>query len=159
TGSGDKAFCAGFDMKAGIQSASAAPTRPRGPMTGVYRNPHEVMLETWKPTIAAVNGVAAGGGMELSLACDIRICDPAARFVLPEGRGGMAAQFATVLLARLIPPTHAFEMLYLGEPVDAAEAYRIGLVSHVTEPGQTRAKALEMATRIAGHAPITLRRM
>jgi len=158
TGAGDKAFCSGFDMKSGGASTSFG-TRPRGPMAGIFRNPHEVMLETWKPTIAAVNGVAAGGGMELSLACDIRVCDSTARFILPEAKRGMGAQFATVMLSRLIPPTHAFEMLYLGEPLDADDAYRIGLVSHVTESGGALVKALEMAARIAQNAPITLRRM
>jgi enoyl-CoA hydratase len=154
TGAGE-AFCSGYDVKASSQSG----VRPRTPMTGVNRNIFEAIVETWKPTIAAVNGVAAGGGTELALACDIRLCDPTARFSLPEAKRGMGAHFATVMLARVIPPTHAFEMLYLGEPLDAADALRVGLVSHVTEPGQTRQHALELATRIAANAPITVRRI
>src|SRR4030095_7315631 len=91
--------------------------------------------------------------------CDIRVCDATARFILPEAKRGMGAQFATVMLSRLIPPNHAFEMLYLREPLDADDAYRIGLVSHVTHAGGALAKALEMAARIAENAPITRRRM
>jgi enoyl-CoA hydratase len=154
TGAGE-AFCSGYDVKASVQSG----TRPLTPMSGLRRNVFELIVETWKPTIAAVNGVAAGGGMELALACDIRICDPAARFMLPEAKRGMGAHFATVMLPRLIPSTHAFEMLFLGEPVDAAGAQRVGLVSHLAEPGQARAFAVQMAARIAANAPITVRRM
>jgi len=158
TAAGAEAFCAGADMKAAAAGGRTA-SRSRGPMSGIYRNVHEMILELPKPTIAAVNGVAAGGGAEIALACDIRICDPAARFILPEAKRGMGANFATVILPRLIPATHAFEMLYLGEPMDAGEALRVGLVSHVTEPGGVRAKALAMASRIATHAPLSLRRM
>jgi enoyl-CoA hydratase len=155
TGAGEEAFCAGYDIKAGSRPGAQV----RQPMTGVRRNVYEMLVETWKPTIAAINGVAAGGGTELAIACDIRICAANATFLLPEAKRGMGAHFATVMLPRVIAPTHAFEMLYLGEPVDAVEAYRIGLVSHVTEPGQARAKALATAGRIAANAPITLRRM
>jgi len=161
TGRGE-AFCAGADMKAASEAdaqAGGEGGRIRGPLSGTRRYIFELLLETWKPTIAAVNGVAAGGGVELALACDIRVCDPTARFILPEAKRGMGAHFATVMLQRLIAPTHAYEMLYLGEPLAAEEARRIGLVSHVTEPGGARAKALDMAVRIAANAPITLRRM
>jgi enoyl-CoA hydratase len=154
TGAGD-AFCSGYDVKASTQTGVG----PRTPMSGVHRNIFEAIVETWKPTIAAVNGVAAGGGTELALACDIRLCDPTARFSLPEAKRGMGAHFATVMLPRLIPATHAFEMLYLGEQIDAAEALRVGLVSHVTEAGRARERALDLARRIAANAPITVRRM
>ncbi|MET0293913.1 MAG: enoyl-CoA hydratase-related protein [Phenylobacterium sp.] len=160
-GAGAEAFCSGADMRSGQGSGSGGRPAPRlrGPMSGVMKNLYEAVLETWKPTIAAVNGAAAGGGMELALACDVRICDATARFILPEAKRGMGAHFATIMLPRLIPATHAFEMLYLGEPMLAAEAHRIGLVSHVTDAGQALPRALEMAHRIAENAPITLRRM
>ena len=161
TGAGE-AFCAGADMKAGAQADAASGSSRgsmRGPMSGVRRYLFELILETPKPIIAAVNGVAAGGGTELALACDLRVCDPTARFILPEAKRGMGAHFATVMLPRLIPATHAFEMLYLGEPLSAEDAYRIGLVSHVTKPNGARDTAVEIATRIAANAPITLRRM
>ncbi len=156
TGEGGKAFCAGADIKA----AHAAGRQPfRLPMSGVVRNLHEMLLETWKPTIAAVNGAAAGGGLELALACDIRLCDPSARFILPEAKRGMGAHFATVMLPRLIAPTHAMRMLYLGEPIDAEEALRIGLVSQISSPGTVKQQARDLALRIAKNAPVTLRRI
>ncbi|MFW3895169.1 enoyl-CoA hydratase/isomerase family protein [Pseudomonas bharatica] len=156
TGEGDKAFCAGADIKA----AEATSTQPfRLPMTGLQRNLYEMLLETWKPTIAAVNGAAAGGGLELALACDIRLCDPSARFIVPEAKRGMGAHFATTLLPRLIAPTHALRMLYLGDPVDAEEALRIGLVSQISAPGSVLRQAQDLAARIASNAPVTLRRI
>lgn len=156
TGAGTDAFCAGADMK-----AARAPDAPpmRGPMLGIGRSLHEMLLETWKPTIAAVNGAAYGGGMELALACDIRLCDPAARFAMPEAQRGMGAHFGSVVLPQLIARSDAMRMLFLGEPIDAGEALRIRLVSEVSAPGAVVAEAMDLATRIAANAPITLRRI
>jgi enoyl-CoA hydratase/carnithine racemase len=156
TGSGDKAFSAGGDIKA-AQEPGAAPMR--GPMMGTTRFLYEMLMETWKPTIAAINGAAFGGGLELALACDIRLCEPQATFAMPEARRGMGAHFASVLLPRIIPHGLAMEMLFLGEPIGAEEACRIGLVNRVTAPGAARDDAISLAARIAANAPITLRRI
>ncbi|MBR8658000.1 enoyl-CoA hydratase/isomerase family protein, partial [Achromobacter sp. Marseille-Q0513] len=91
-------------------------------------------LEMSKPTIAAVNGVAAGGGCELALACDIRLAAATARFGLPEARVGLGANFGSVLLPQLIPRGLALEALYTGNLWTAQEAYRLGLVNRVVEP-------------------------
>ncbi|MBV9843102.1 MAG: enoyl-CoA hydratase/isomerase family protein [Sphingomonadaceae bacterium] len=156
TGAGAEAFCAGADIK-DYQAPGAPPMR--GPMMGTGRALHEMLLETWKPTIAAVNGAAYGGGMELALACDIRLCDPAARFALPEAKRGMGAHFASVVLPRLIARSDALRMMFTGEPIDADEALRIRLVSAISAPGSVVAEAMELARGIAANAPITLRRM
>lgn len=156
TGAGDKAFCAGADIKA-AQEPGAAPMR--GPMMGTQRFLHEMLLETWKPTIAAVNGAAYGGGMELALACDIRLCDPAAQFAMPEAKRGMGAHFGSVVLPAIVGRGRALEMLYVGDPVDAAEAERIGLVNRISAPGKVVDEAVALAARIAGNAPISLRRI
>ncbi|MBV9842917.1 MAG: enoyl-CoA hydratase/isomerase family protein [Sphingomonadaceae bacterium] len=156
TGAGPEAFCAGADIKA-FQAPGARPMR--GPMLGTGRSLHEMLLETWKPMIAAVNGAAYGGGMELALACDIRICDPAAHFAMPEAKRGMGAHFGSIVLPQLIARSDAMRMMFLGDPIDADEALRIRLVSAVSAPGAVIAEAMELATRIAENAPITLRRI
>jgi enoyl-CoA hydratase/carnithine racemase len=108
-----------------------------------------------KPVIAAVNGYAFGGGLELALTCDIRLAASTASFAAPEiklgwiGGGGMSA-----LLARNIGPSNAALMLLTGDPVDAATALRWGLVTEVVTPDELLAVALRLATTIASRAPI-----
>ncbi len=88
TGSGDRAFCSGFDLK-DVQQSDQAGKPFRGPMDQPTRLLFEVIQETWKPTIAAINGPAVGAGLELALACDIRYASRSARFSLPEAKIGM----------------------------------------------------------------------
>jgi enoyl-CoA hydratase/carnithine racemase len=108
-----------------------------------------------KPVIAAVNGYAFGGGLEMALTCDIRLAAGTASFAAPEiklgwiGGGGMSA-----LLAHSIGPSNAALMLLTGDPVDAATALRWGLVSEVLAAGELRARALQLAATIASRAPI-----
>jgi enoyl-CoA hydratase/carnithine racemase len=108
-----------------------------------------------KPVIAAVNGYAFGGGLEMALTCDIRLAAGTASFAAPEiklgwiGGGGMSA-----LLSRSIGPGNAALMLLTGDPVDAATALRWGLVSEVLAAGELRARALQLAATIASRAPI-----
>jgi enoyl-CoA hydratase len=162
TGSGDQAFCSGADMKAASAPAgspAATPPAFRGPMTGTAKYLFEAVLETWKPTIAALNGPAVAGGCELALACDIRVAAEHVTFALPEARRGMGAQFATVMLPRMIPSGIAYEMLYRGTPLSAEDARRWGLVNQITPRGEALNVALELAREITGNAPITLRRI
>jgi enoyl-CoA hydratase/carnithine racemase len=156
TGSGDRVFCSGADIKA---YAASGGRKLRGPNASFERAIFEVILETWKPTIAVLNGTAVGGGLEMALACDLRIAGDHVQFGLPEARRGMGAHFASIVLTRMIPPGIAFEMLYRGRNIDAEAAARWGLVNHVVPKGEAFTAALAIAEEIAGNAPITLRRM
>jgi enoyl-CoA hydratase len=156
TGAGSRSFCAGADIKARKEADDAGlPTN----ISRAQRNLHEVVLQIRKPTIAALNGAAVGGGFELALACDMRIAGAHVSLGLPEAKRGMGAHFASILLPRMVPPGIAFEMLYSGEYIGAEEAARWGLVNRVVPQGEERAAAIAMAEKISGNAPITLRRM
>ena len=143
TATGERAFSAGADLKdmgrAGCQDPpgpSGTPTMSRGrpgsvPMTGSRRNFFEVILECAKPTVAAVFGWAMGGGCELGLACDIRFAADDLRIGMPETKRGLGANFGSVVLPRVVPVGLAYQMLYTGEPLDAEDALRWGLVQSV----------------------------
>jgi enoyl-CoA hydratase len=157
TGTADRAFCSGVDLKELDDTARRG--RPVAtPMTGSTRNVFETLLETYKPTIAALNGPAVAGGCELALACDLRIASEHAFLSLPEAKRGMGANFASVILPRLVPRAVALEMLYTGNPVDAATAARWGLFNRVVPPEALADTAASLAATIAGNAPLTVRR-
>jgi len=156
TGAGSRSFCAGADIKARKEADDAGLATD---IARTQRNLHELVLQIRKPTIAALNGAAVGGGFELALACDIRIAGAHVSLGLPEAKRGMGAHFATILLPRMVPPGIAFEMLYTGEYIGAEEAARWGLVNRVVPQGEERSAALALAEKIGGNAPITLRRM
>jgi enoyl-CoA hydratase len=156
TASGERAFCAGADLKE-IDELGAAPFR--GPMDQPERLVFEVMAETYKPTIAALNGHALGGGLELALACDLRFAAPSATLGLPEAKIGMGAVYGSVVLPRHIPAGIALEMIFTGEPLSAQEAERRGLVNRVFPARRLQAETIAVAQRIAGNAPVTIRRM
>lgn len=158
TGTGDRAFCAGRDLKELDAQAQFGQQRMPGQMSGTARNPYEVVLETYKPTIAALNGPAVGGGCELALACDLRIAADHAVMQLPEAKRGMGAAFSSVVLHRLLPPAIAFEMLYLGEPLPAADALGWGLLNRVVPADQLATTVADFAARMAANAPLTLSR-
>jgi enoyl-CoA hydratase len=158
TGAGDKAFCAGRDLKQLNSEAAGSGTAMAGQMAGARRNLYEVVLETYKPTIALLNGPAVGGGFELALACDLRVAAEHAFVQLPEAKRGMGAAFSSVMLHRRLPSAIAFEMLYLGEPMSSAEALRWGLVNRVVAGPDLQQAGAELAERVAANAPLTLRR-
>jgi enoyl-CoA hydratase len=158
TSVGDRAFCAGADLKARAQDdADGKPFQPL--LSRVQRYIFEVVYETIKPTIAALNGSAVAGGLELALACDIRVAADHALFGLPEAKRGKGAHFANVMLPRMIPSGIAYEMLYLGEYISAEDARRWGLVNRLVPRGEALNEALRMAEAICGNAPVSLRRM
>jgi enoyl-CoA hydratase len=157
TGTGDRAFCAGGDLKQNDEHARAG-RRHVVPMTGPDRNVYETVLETYKPTIAALNGIAYGGGLELALACDIRIAADHVKLCLPEARRGMGANFASVLLPRLIPRAFAMQMLYSAEPISAQQAQQWGLVNTVVPADQLARTVDDFARSLARNAPLTLQR-
>mgnify|MGYP000070600776 CR=1 FL=1 len=115
-------------------------------------------LELWKPLIAAINGHALGGGLEIALACDIRIASENARLGSPEVTLGIIPGWgATQRLPRAIPWAKAAELLLTGKPIDAQEAYRIGLVNKVVPPKQLMPAAKEYAETICQAAPLAVR--
>src|SRR5580698_2572120 len=110
-----------------------------------------------KPVIAAVNGAAYAGGFELVLACDLRIASTSASFCLSEVRiGSMPGGGGTQRLARTVSAAVAAKMIFTGQPVDAAEAYRTGLVSDLVDPDELVARAGQIAGQIAADAPLAL---
>lgn len=157
TATGDKAFCAGADLKELDDTARSANRFPV-PMGGTGRNVHEAVLETGKPTIASINGPVLAGGCELALACDLRIAASHAFIGMPEAKRGMGANFATVLLPRLIPRAIAMRMLYVGDPITADEALRWGLYNTVVPGERLRAETDALVGKIVANAPLTLRR-
>ncbi|MQA95660.1 MAG: enoyl-CoA hydratase/isomerase family protein [Streptosporangiales bacterium] len=158
TGAGDRAFCAGVDLKEIRENDAAGRRGVRRPMTGLYRNVFEAIVECPKPTVAVLNGWAMGGGLELALACDLRVASEAARMGLPESKRGMGANFGAQMLARVVPLGVAYDLLYTGRDVSAAEALAMGLVNRVWAAGEFRERAREFTLELAARAPLTLRR-
>jgi enoyl-CoA hydratase/carnithine racemase len=153
TGVGDKAFCAGADIKDALPKMRENRNNPEGISRNIIRG-----LEVWKPFIAAVNGVAYGGGCELALACDFRIAAENARFAQAEiWVGAMPGGGGTQRLVRFIPRCKAAEMLIMGKIVDAQEAYRIGLVNEVVPLNKLMDKAMEYAEIICRHSPVAVK--
>lgn len=159
TGAGEKSFSAGADLRAlgefyrsltPLQRRHRAETQPG--LGGLTRN-----LEVWKPIIAAVNGYCFGGGLELALACDIRIASENAQFGLTETSWGIIpGAGGTQRLPRLVPVGIALEMILTAKKIDAAEAYRIGLVNQVVPRAELMNAATEMAQRICANAPLAV---
>ena len=147
TGAG-RAFSTGADLK--VVNAAVTQTIPFGGITrGFY---------TWKPIIAAINGYALGGGLELALCCDIRICSESAQFGLPEVRWGiMANAGGTTRLPRVVPLAIAMKAILTGEYITAEEALRYGLVSDVVPEDELLARAESIAERILANGPVAVR--
>lgn len=154
TGSGDRAFCAGADIRHLNASSPLAVRAFASLAVEVNRR-----LETLgKPVIAAINGVALGGGLELAEACMIRIAVRGARLGHPEVKIGAVAGFGgTTRLPRLVGRGRAAEMLLRGRAVDADEALRIGLVQSVVEPGHELDEAQTFVADILAQAPAAVR--
>lgn len=156
TGSGERAFCAGADIKerAGNQVSGTEYFVAQKATHDLFRN----IEEFEKPVIAAINGVALGGGLEIALCCDIRIAASSARFGLPEIKlGVIPAAGGTQRLPRLIGEGRAKELILTADIVDAETALRYGIVSRLLPPGELMPSALELAQRIAEHPPMAVR--
>lgn len=151
TGAGERAFCAGNDLKA--QASQGVPAMPASGFAGLSRR-----FDLAKPVIAAVNGLALGGGFEIALACDIIVAGTHARFGLPEPRVGLAALAGGLLrLPRAIGMKRAMPLILTGRHVPAEEGYRLGFVSELAEPGQELAAARAIAQDIAACGPAAIR--
>src|SRR5215213_991075 len=154
TGAGDKAFVAGADIN------EIASDTPDGARRRALHGQHvfDLIEQLGKPVIAAVNGFALGGGCELAMACTLRIAADTARLGQPEVNLGIIPGFAgTQRLARLIGAGRALEMLLTGEPVTAAEAYRLGLVNRVVPAAELMTEVRTLATSLASKAPVAVR--
>lgn len=153
TGAGERAFCAGADIKDMLPFMKEARGKPwafpANPMRG---------LELYKPLIAAINGLALGGGLEIALACDIRLASENARLGTPEvNLGLMPGWGGTQRLPRLIPWAKAAEIVLMGKPIDAQEAYRIGLVNKVVPQSELMPTAKAWAEVLCQAGPLGVR--
>jgi len=153
TGANDKAFSAGADIKCMLpfmkEHRDTPWVMPALPMRG---------LDLWKPLIAAINGLAFGGGLEIALACDIRIASETALFGMPEVTLGLIPGWGgTQRLSRMVPRCKAAEMILMGKPIDAQEAYRIGLINKVVSPQEVMPTAREWAKVICQAGPLAVR--
>jgi enoyl-CoA hydratase/carnithine racemase len=151
-GAGEKAFTAGADLK--IMHTGAGDL---GQWTPWRQDRWDFGATPSKPLIAAINGYALAGGLELALVCDIRIASPNAVFGTPEVKWNLLHGFGAYQLPRIISLSHAMEMLLTGEFIDAATAERIGLVSRVVPADGLQAEADRVARVIAGNGPMAVR--
>jgi enoyl-CoA hydratase len=148
TGAG-KGFCAGMDLKAFVAGESAW-TESRG-FAGIAQRPAE------KPLIAAIEGFAVAGGLEIALACDLIVAARGARLGIPEVKRSLVAAGGGLLrLPRVLPRNIAMELALTGDPIEAERGYELGLVNRLAEPGRALDTALELAGQIAPNAPLAL---
>jgi E-phenylitaconyl-CoA hydratase len=152
TGAGDRAFTAGADLK--LMHSGSADLAQWSPW---QRDRWDFGATAAKPLIAAVNGYALAGGLELALVCDIRIASPNAVFGTPEVKWNLLHGYGSYRLPQIISLSHAMEMLLTGEFIDAATAERIGLVSRIVPAADLQAEATRIAERIAGNGPMAVR--
>lgn len=153
TGAGEKAFCSGADIKEMVPFMKEVTHTPwLGPPLNVRD------LEIWKPIIAAINGLALGGGLEIVLACDIRIASENARLGLPEVRWSLIPGWGgTQRLPRMVPWCRAAEIILMGRAVDAQEAYRLGLINKVVPQKDLMPTARQWAQEICQLGPLAVR--
>lgn len=151
TGAGEKSFVSGADLNM---------LKERGTMEtfrAFNSKAFAVIENITKPTIAAINGYAFGGGLELAMACDIRICSKTAKLGQTElNLGFLPGAGGTQRLTRLVGPSKAKELIFTGRALTAQEALAIGLVNQVTEPEELMDRAMDMAAQIAKKSPLIL---
>jgi enoyl-CoA hydratase len=146
TGAGDKAFCAGSDVKEFADVRDRVVEKKLAQENEAFRRFESLS----KPVIVAIEGLAYGGGCEISMACDLRITGQGAKFALPEVRLGVVPGSGGLFrLPELVGPAKAMELMYLGQPIDASEAERLGLVNEVVPDGEALMRALDIARRIS----------
>jgi len=158
TGAG-KGFCAGGDVKAMNERKESGGERPLAEKVAPLRDQVLfAMRDAPQPIIAAVNGAAAGAGMNLALACDMRIASTAAKFAQAFVRRGLHPDWGgTYFLPRAVGMAKACELTFTGDVIDAAEALRLGIVSRVVAPEELLPVAYELARKIAAGPPVAIR--
>src|SRR5262245_8396179 len=153
TAAGEKFFSAGWDLKAAAENKDEAEDYGPGGFAGITE-----LFELDKPVIAAVNGMAVGGGLEIALSCDVIVSDEHAQFFLPEVKVGVVPDGGGMFrLPRRVPESLALEMLMTGRRLSTEEALRLGLINHVTPKGGALAKAREIAADILQASPKSIR--
>lgn len=153
TGAGEKAFVAGADIGELSQMSPLDGVRTSRKGQDAFR----FIESAPKPVVAAVNGFALGGGLELALACHLRVASESARFGLPEVKLGIIPGYGgTLRLPRLVGRGRALELILSGDMIDAREAYRIGLVNHVVPPVELMTFVEELLGRMLRNAPVAL---
>ncbi len=154
TGAGDHAFASGSDLGEVLHRDFNKALEP------IVQGLADRLERTPKPTIAAINGICMGGGLEVALGCDLRIATPNARFATPEGKLGIIpGGGATARLPRIVGRGWGMEMLLMGEPIDAERALAIGLITRIVETGELLPEARRMAEHLASFAPFVPRTM
>jgi len=154
TGAGDRSFASGSDLEEVLHRDLKKALEP------IVQGLADQLERTPKPTIAAINGICMGGGLEVALGCDLRIASKTARFATPEGKLGIIpGGGATARLPRIVGRGWGMEMLLMGEPIDAERALQIGLVTRLTEPDELLPEAQRMAEHLASFAPFVPRSM
>jgi enoyl-CoA hydratase/carnithine racemase len=152
TANGGPTFCGGADLAEVAAGRGMELVTPDGGFAGF------VLSKRQKPWIAAISGSALGGGLEISLACDLRVCADTTVFGLPEVKRGLIAGAGGIYrLPRQLPRAVALEMIAVGEPLTAARALAFGLVNAVVPAGDVLQKALDYARRICENAPLSVR--
>ena len=154
TGSGDRAFAAGADIR---ELAAFTPEE-----AGAYARRGQQVFDMFermgKPVIAAINGYALGGGCELAMACTLRLAADTAQFAMPEVNLGLLPGFAgTQRLPRLVGRAHALDLMLTGRQITAAAALEIGLVNRVVPPSSLPTEAMSLAEALAAKAPLAMR--
>ena len=149
TGAGEKAFCAGGDLKEMVEKQLKVPPRDMFPVP--YEN-----ISLSKPTIAAVNGVAFAGGWMIAQACDLCVASTSAKFAITEVKVGRGSPWAAPLI-HMIPQRIYMEIVLTGKPITAQRAYEIGLVNRLAEPAMLMDCALELAREVLEGAPLSVK--
>ncbi len=151
TGAGDRAFAAGADLDGLLRRDHLTET---GPVSGRRRDLTRLLETMPKPTIAAMNGHALGGGLEIALGCDLRLIVPAAKVGFPEiGLGIIPGNGGTQRAVRAIGEARALELILTGAPIDAVRAFDIGLVHRIVAPEKLITEAVELAASLGRHSP------
>ena len=153
TGAGEKAFSAGADLKT-MHTADEHPVQDWKPWSP---DRWDFGAATTKPMVAAINGYALAGGLELALVCDIRIASTTAQFGTPEVKWDLLHGYGAYRLPQIVGLSNAMELLLTGTFIDAATALRIGLVSRVVAPDDLMTTAYDVARTIAGNGPTAVR--
>lgn len=152
TGTGERAFCAGQDL---AETAEFSADDVGGWLKS-FRSLYETVLGVDKPVVAAVNGVAAGSGYQLTLLCDVRVAHPGVRMGQPEVTSGIPSVTGMYLTERALGTSRMLELMLTGRLMDANELRQVGLLHHVVSPEDVRGKAIEVARQIAGQPSVAV---
>ncbi len=154
TGAGGKSFASGSDLSEVLHRDFRKALEP------IVQGLADKLERTPKPTIAAIDGICMGGGLEVALGCDLRIATPKSRFATPEGKLGIIpGGGACARLPRIVGRGWGMEMMLMGEPIDAERALQIGLVTRLVESDELFAEVSRMAEHLASFAPFVPRTM